>query len=125
MKVTIGLEKEEALMTNRPVRRSPEACSTMEELRIEIDTIDSELVALIAERARFIDRAIVLKKRDGLPAYIPQRVEEVVANVRKTARDLGAPEHVVETIWRVMVDEFISIESGRLAGPPHALDVPR
>ena len=83
----------------------------------EIDEIDSELVALIAERARFIDRAIVLKQRDGLPAYIPERVEEVVANVRKTARELGAPEHVVETIWRVMVDEFIAIESGRLAGP--------
>lgn len=112
-------------MTNPPARRSPEACSTMEELRVEIDKIDSELVALIAERARFIDRAIVLKKRDGLPAYIPQRVEEVIAKVRKTARDLGAPEHVVETIWRVMVDEFISIESGRLAGPSSALDVPR
>ncbi len=97
----------------------------MEELRVEIDKIDSELVALIAERARFIDRAIILKKRDGLPAYIPQRVEEVVANVRKTAREFGAPEHVVETIWRVMVDEFIAVEAGRLAGPSAALDVPR
>ena len=96
-------------MTNRPVRHLPEDCNSMEELRAEIDAIDSELVALIAERARFIDRATVLKQRDGLPAYIPQRVEEVVANVRKTARELGAPEHVVETIWRVMVDEFIAI----------------
>lgn len=112
-------------MINRPVRRSPEACDNMEALRVEIDAIDAELVALIAERARFIDRAIVLKKRDGLPAYIPERVEEVVANVRKTARELGAPEHVVETIWRVMVDEFISIESGRLAGPSAAFDAPR
>lgn len=102
-------------MTNRPVRRAPDTCNSMDELRVEIDKIDSEMVGLIAERARFIDRAIVLKKRDGLPAYIPQRVEEVVANVRKAARDLGAPEHVVETIWRVMVDEFIAIESGRLA----------
>lgn len=108
-----------------PARRAPDECSTMEELRVAIDEIDSELVALIAERARFIDRAIVLKKRDGLPAYIPERVEEVVANVRKTARDLGAPEHVVETVWRVMVDEFIAIEGARLAGPSPALDAPR
>ncbi len=112
-------------MTNRPVRLPPDACNSMEELRVEIDKIDSELVGLIAERARFIDRAIVLKKRDGLPAFIPQRVEEVVAHVRKRARDLGAPEHVVETIWRVMIDEFIAIESGRLAGPTAALDTPR
>ena len=102
-------------MTNPTVRRSPEACNSMEDLRVEIDRIDSGLVALIAERARFIDRAIVLKKRDGLPAYIPERVEEVVANVRRLAREEGAPEHVVETIWRVMVDEFIAIESGHLA----------
>ena len=108
-----------------PARRSPEDCNSMEALRVGIDEIDSEMVALIAERARFIEKAIVLKQRDRLPAYIPERVEEVVANVRETARRLGAPEHVVETIWRVMVDEFISIESGRLAGPPSALDTPR
>lgn len=111
-------------MVMQPTRRSPEACNSMEELRIEIDQIDSELVALIAERARFIERAIALKQRDKLPAYIPERVEEVVANVRKLARELDAPEHVVETIWRVMVDEFIAIESGRLAGPSSALDAP-
>jgi isochorismate pyruvate lyase len=97
----------------------------MAELRAGIDEIDSELVVLIAERARFIERAIVLKRRDGLPAYIPQRVEEVVANVRQSARRLGAPEHVVETLWRVMIDEFIAIESGRLAGPSSTLDAPR
>jgi len=105
----------ETLMNNPTVRRSPEACSSMDELRVEIDRIDSELVALIAERARFIDRAIVLKQREGLPAFIPERVEEVVANVRRLAGELGAPEHVVETLWRVMIDEFISIESGHLA----------
>ena len=112
-------------MSNPPVRRLPEACNSMEELRVEIDRIDAELVGLIAERARFIDRAIVLKQRDRLPAYIPERVEEVVANVRRLAGDLGAPEHVVETVWRVMIDEFIAIESGRLAGPSRTPDVPR
>ena len=108
-----------------PGNRSPETCTSMEELRMGIDAIDRKLVGLVAERARYIDRAIELKRRDKLPAYIPERVEEVVANVRKLARELGAPEHVVETVWRVMVDEFIAIESGRLAGPSAALDTSR
>jgi len=102
-------------MNASSIRPSPENCNSMRELRAGIDDLDRELVMLIAERARYIDRAIVLKARDGLPAYIPERVEEVVENVRRTARELGAPEQIVETVWRVMVDQFISVESGHLA----------
>ena len=112
-------------MNNRTTRRGPENCNSMSELRDEIDLLDRDLVALIAERARYIDRAIVLKTRDGLPAYIPERVEEVVDHVREVAREFDAPEQIVETIWRVMVDQFISIESGHLAGSALAADPPR
>jgi isochorismate pyruvate lyase len=88
----------------------------MDDVRSEIDRLDRELVALIAERTRYIDRAIAIKLREGLPAYIPERVEEVVANACAAARRLGAPEHIIETIWRVMVDLFIAREAPHLAG---------
>ena len=94
----------------------PEDCRTMEDVRFEIDRIDRELVGLIAERTRYIDRAIAIKAKEGLPAYIPERVEEVVANACAAARRAGAPEHIVETIWRVMVDLFIAREAPHLAG---------
>ena len=98
------------------MNRLPKDCQTLDEVRSEIDHIDRELVGLIAKRTRYIDRAIAIKAQEGLPAYIPERVEEVVANACAAARQLGAPEHIVETIWRVMVDLFIAREAPHLAG---------
>jgi isochorismate pyruvate lyase len=94
----------------------PEECQTMDDVRSEIDHLDRDLVGLIAKRTRYIDRAIIIKAQEGLPAYIPERVEEVVANACAAARRLGAPEHIIETIWRVMVDLFIAREAPHLAG---------
>ena len=37
--------------------RPPGECETMADLRAEIDAIDKELIALLARRAGFIDRA--------------------------------------------------------------------
>jgi isochorismate pyruvate lyase len=97
------------------MNRLPEDCRTLDDVRSEIDRIDRELVGLIAKRTRYIDRAIVIKAQAGMPAYIPERVEEVVANACAAARRLGAPEHIIETIWRVMVDLFIAREAPHLA----------
>ncbi|MGB0799219.1 MAG: chorismate mutase, partial [Planktomarina sp.] len=46
----------------------------MPELRIEIDALDGEIVALLAERTGYIDRAIAIKQGNGWPARIPGRV---------------------------------------------------
>ena len=61
----------------------------MPELRAEIDRIDAELVALLARRVACIDRAVVLKRRAGLPARIEPRVEEVARNARDVAAEWG------------------------------------
>ena len=55
-----------------------EDCTTMAELRRAIDALDDRLVALLAARAGYIDRAAALKRPLGLPARIGPRVEEVV-----------------------------------------------
>ena len=48
------------------------------DLRAVIDRIDRDIVALLAERVQCLDEVIAVKTRDGLPAAIPERVEEVV-----------------------------------------------
>jgi isochorismate pyruvate lyase len=55
--------------------RNPRDCTSMAELREEIDRVDAELVALIARRVACIDRAAQLKRAAGLPARITPRVE--------------------------------------------------
>lgn len=88
----------------------------MTALRTHIDALDARLVAMLAERTRLIDRAAQIKARDGLPALIETRVEEVVANVRALARDEGADPDLVESVWRLMISHFIAQEDRFLAG---------
>jgi len=96
--------------------RKPADCTTMAEIRAEIDRLDDDLVRLFAERAGFIDRAAEIKAGVDLPARIEARVEEVVANVRRHAESYGLPPDLVEKLWRRLIDWSIAREESRL-GP--------
>ena len=96
--------------------RRPEECGSMAELRAEIDRIDEGLVALLVERAGYIDRAAELKAGLDLPARIEGRVEEVVANVRALAGARGLDPTLAEGLWRRLIDWSIAREEERL-GP--------
>ena len=85
-------------------------CSTMVELRAEIDRIDAGLVELLAERITYIDRAAELKPGLGLPARIEDRVEEVVAKVRASAMARGIDPDLAEALWRRLIDWSIARE---------------
>ena len=91
-------------------------CTSMTEIRAEIDRLDEALVKLFAERAGYIDRAAEIKAVVDLPARIEARVEEVVANVRRHAVAEGLPPDLVEKLWRRLIDWSIAREESRL-GP--------
>ncbi len=86
---------------------SPEHCDTMADLRGQIDRIDRALLDLLAERARYIDRAIVLKPRENLPARTTGRVAEVITNVRLGATERGLDPELVERIWTELIEAAI------------------
>jgi len=88
----------------------------MAEARAAIDVIDRELVAVLARRQRYIERVVTIKQREGLPAAIPTRVEEVVANVVTQAREADLDPGVAEAVWRAMIAGFIAFEERGLGG---------
>ncbi len=94
--------------------RAPRNCTTMAELRAEIDRIDLALIRLFAERACYIDRAAQIKATVGLPARIETRVEQVVANVRAHAEAEGVPPDLAEKLWRKMIEWSIAREEASL-----------
>ena len=94
----------------------PADCTTMTEIRAEIDRLDEDLVRLFAERAGFIDRAAEIKGEVDRPVRIGSRVEEVVTNVRRHAVTHGLPPDLVEKLWRRLIDWSIAREESRL-GP--------
>lgn len=83
----------------------------MAELRQQIDGLDQDLIALLVERAGYIDRAIQLKKQANLPARIDSRVEEVVANVRAQASAAQLDPALAETVWRQLIEWSIAREA--------------
>ena len=89
---------------------------TLAQVRAGIDRVDAALVALLAERAAWIDRAAEVKAREGLPARISWRVEEVVANVRRHAEAQGLSPVLVEMLWRELIGWSIAREEA-LLGP--------
>ena len=94
--------------------KRPQDCTTMADIRAEIDRLDEELVALFAQRTAYIDRAAAIKEQVGLPARIEDRVEQVVANVRRHAVAHGLPPDKLEKLWRKLIDWSIEREEDHL-----------
>ena len=83
----------------------------MDELRRQIDKLDVKIIELLANRSEFIDRATELKKSNGMPARIPERIESVVSNARNAAEELDLDADLVEKIWRILIDWSIQREA--------------
>ena len=84
-------------------------CTSIEEVRSNIDRIDRQIVALLAERGGFVKQAAWFKKTtDDVKA--PQRVEQVIAKVTALSRELGANPLVTEQVYRTMISGFINAE---------------
>jgi len=94
--------------------KRPAECKTMQDIRAEIDRLDATLIGLLVERAGYIDRAAQVKTEAGLPARIPDRVEQVVSNVRATAKAQGLAPELAEAMWRQLIEWSIAREENHL-----------
>ena len=84
-------------------------CTTLEEVRSNIDRLDQQIVSLLAERGHYVSQAARFKKdTDGVKA--PQRVEQVISKVRNLSQTVGANPDVTEQVYRAMIAAFIQQE---------------
>lgn len=85
------------------------SCSSLNEVRENIDKIDREIVALLAKRGAFVAKAASFKKTtDDVKA--PSRVDQVISKVLSLAQEQGANPEVVESVYRAMISGFINAE---------------
>jgi isochorismate pyruvate lyase len=91
----------------------PEDCKNMDEVRTEIDRLDTALVTLIGERFGYVDRAWQLKDNPE-EATVPWRIQQVIDRVRAMAEDEGVPPDLCEALWRQMIGWFIQYEEEKL-----------
>jgi isochorismate pyruvate lyase len=92
-------------------RPAPAACETMTDVRQGVDALDRELVALLAERQRYMDAAARIKP-DRTAVRDEARIEDVVAKVKAAARAAGLSEEIAEPVWRTLIDRCIAYEFG-------------
>ncbi len=84
-------------------------CKDLKEVRDNIDSIDNQIVKLIAERSSYVKQAAKLKK-DTEEVKAPQRVEYIIEKVRKLAEDNNLCPEIIEDVYRNMIDSFIKME---------------
>jgi isochorismate pyruvate lyase len=92
-----------------PDLKSPEACGSMAELRAAIDVLDARLVAMLALRQTYIERAAVLKAERGA-VRDPARIEQVVRQVTAEAARAGLSPAIAEAVWRALIEASIAHE---------------
>ncbi len=89
----------------------PTLADSLDHVRREIDRIDEALVALLAERVRWV-RDATRFKADPAQVQAPERQEEVFRRALATARrqdgSLGDLEPVAEATFRAMVAACIA-----------------
>jgi isochorismate pyruvate lyase len=86
-----------------------QCCSSLLEVRSNIDRIDRQIIQLMAERGRYVAEAGRFKV-DPAAVSSPARVEEIILKVKAIARENGLAESVVEPTYRTMIAAFENYE---------------
>ncbi len=87
------------------------AAELLAKLRVEIDSIDASMHALLMERGRIIDRLIAIKTRQGGgSAFRPAREAAMMRALVERHEGL-LPLDTVESIWRIIISTFTYMQS--------------
>ncbi len=84
-------------------------CASLAEVRDNIDRIDRQMIALMAERGKYVAEAGRFKA-DPAAVSAPARVEAIIAKVKTIARADGLAESVAERSYRAMIAAFEDYE---------------
>lgn len=92
-------------------RMDPSDCHSMAEVRQGVDALDRALVALLAERQRYMEAAARIKPdRDAV--HDEARIEDVVTKVLAAADAHHLSRDIAEPVWRMLIDRCIAHEFG-------------
>lgn len=98
-----------ALAASEPGSDAAQSMDDIAAWRRRIDAIDRVLLALLNERARAANVIGHVKKRLGLPVYVPNREEQVLRQVRE-ANAGPLNDRAVTHLFERIIDETRSLE---------------
>mgnify|MGYP002761646809 CR=1 FL=1 len=84
-------------------RRQPDDMS-LDELREEIQTIDRELVELIAQRTYVAETIAAVKDERGLPTTDEQQEQAVMDRAGENAERFDVDSNLVKAVFRLLIE---------------------
>lgn len=81
----------------------------IDSLRDKIDNLDRQLLELLNERAKLANQIGVIKKKNNLPIYMPNREAEVMRNVVSNNKG-PLSEVAVKRLFERIIDEIRRLE---------------
>lgn len=84
--------------------------ANLADLRVQIDALDKELLALLNRRAHVAEQVGEVKKREGTPFFRPDRVAQVIEQIQKANQGPLKNEHVA-AVWREIMSACLALES--------------
>ena len=88
----------------------------LDQLRLRLDAIDGQVLALLSERAGTVLAIGDYKRQHGLPIHVPERENDVV---RRLQADNPGPLHgdAIERIYRTIIEEMRRLEEEHVGRP--------
>jgi isochorismate pyruvate lyase len=95
-------------MPDEPV--SPDACTSMEDVRAGVDALDEAICRLIERRFAYMAAAARIKPSRS-DIRDETRKAEVLRNVRRHASAAGWPPALAASLWEALVEASIDFET--------------
>lgn len=84
-------------------------CNSLEEVRTEIDKIDTLLVEMIAERSHLVRQAASFKNTIS-EVKAEDRVDFIIQRSRHKALELGINPNMISDLFKMMINEMVEME---------------
>lgn len=87
----------------------PEQCETMDEVRAGVDSVDAQIISLIARRFAFMDAAARIKA-DRASVRDEMRKAQVLAHIADRARAAGLDPAIMVRMYDELIEASIAHE---------------
>lgn len=82
----------------------------LQEIRENLDRLDKEMLAILAERMNLIPKVAEYKRQNNIPRYQPDREQAVLESKRKFAVEMSLNPDLVEDIYKRIIQDAHRIE---------------
>lgn len=90
--------------------KEPQECSSIDEVRQQIDALDSQIIELYGKRFLYVKEVVKYKNTDKDSIIAAERRNQVLQSRAELAARHGLNPDVFKQIYTILIDHFIDEE---------------